>query len=206
MGLLPRDTSFFDSFEAQGKKTVEGCQAFLTLTEDIHNAAVHAKTIKVIEEACDSITHKVVESLHKSFITPIDREDIYRLMTKMDDVMDFVEAAAERIALYDIRVTTKEVRDLARVLVASAERVLEAVSGLRNLKNPAVILEKCVEINRLENEADALLRGTLAKLFREEKDAITIIKWKEIYELLETATDRCEDVANIIEGVVLEHS
>jgi predicted phosphate transport protein (TIGR00153 family) len=206
MGLLPRDTSFFDHFEQQGAKTVAGCKAFLTLVDDPSNAAVHAKAIAVIEEECDAITHRVVESLHKTFITPIDRNDIYRLMTKMDDIMDFVEAAAERISLYDIRTSTKELGDLARVLVTSAERVLEAVSGLRNLKNPALILEKCVEINRLENEADALLRGTLAKLFREEKDAIAIIKWKEIYELLETATDRCEDVANIIEGVVLEHS
>jgi predicted phosphate transport protein (TIGR00153 family) len=206
MGLLPRDTSFFDAFEQQGRKTVDGCRAFLALTEDATRPDVYARDIKIIEEECDAITHRVVESLHKTFITPIDRNDIYRLITKMDDIMDFVEAAAERMSLYDIRVTTKEIGDLARVLVASAERVLEAVSGLRNLKNPQVILEKCVEINRLENEADALLRGTLAKLFREEKDAISIIKWKEIYELVETATDRCEDVANIIEGVVLEHS
>lgn len=206
MGLLPRDTSFFDHFEEQGRKTVDGCRAFIALIDDPVNAVEHAKKIKVIEEECDAITHRVVESLHKTFITPIDRNDIYRLMTKMDDIMDFVEAAAERMALYEIRTTTKELRDLARVLVSSAERVLEAVSGLRNLKNPQLMLEKCVEINRLENEADALLRGTLAKLFKEEKDAIAIIKWKEIYELLETATDRCEDVANIIEGVVLEHS
>jgi predicted phosphate transport protein (TIGR00153 family) len=206
MRLLPRDTSFFDHFEEQGRKTVEGCRAFLALIDDPANAVAHAKKVKQFEEDCDAITHRVVESLHKTFITPIDRNDIYRLMTKLDDIMDFVEAAAERISLYDIRVMTKEAGDLSRVLVASAERVLEALSGLRNLKNPALMLEKCVEINRLENEADALLRGTLAKLFREEKDAITIIKWKEIYELLETATDRCEDVANIIEGVVLEHS
>jgi uncharacterized protein len=206
MGLLPRDTSFFDHFEQQGKKTVEGCRAFVELVDDPGNAPRYAKAIKIIEEECDSITHRVVEKLHKTFITPIDRNDIYRLMTKMDDIMDFVEAAAERISLYDIRTTTKELGDLARVLVASAERVLEAVSGLRNLKNPQLMLEKCVEINRLENEADGLLRGTLAKLFREEKDAIAIIKWKEIYELLESATDRCEDVANVIEGVVLEHS
>jgi len=206
MRLLPRDTSFFDHFEEQGKKTVDGCRAFLALIEDPANAVLHAKKVKAFEEECDAITHRVVESLHKTFITPIDRNDIYRLMTKLDDIMDFVEAAAERISLYDIRVMTKEAGDLARVLVSSAERVLEALCGLRNLKNPQLMLEKCVEINRLENEADALLRGTLAKLFREEKDAITIIKWKEIYELLETATDRCEDVANIIEGVVLEHS
>ncbi len=206
MRFLPRETSFFDYFEQQGQKTVEGCRAFVALLEDPGDVVARAKQIKAIEEECDSITHRVVESLHRVFITPLDRNDIYRLITKMDDIMDHVEAAAERMALYEIRTTTKEAGDLARVLVASSERVLEAISGLRNLKNPQVILEKCVEINRLENEADALLRGTLAKLFKEEKDAVTIIKWKEIYELLETATDRCEDVANIIEGVVLEHS
>jgi uncharacterized protein len=206
MRLLPRETSFFDYFEQQGQKTVEGCRAFLALVEDPADVMARARQIKVIEEQCDSITHRVVESLHRVFITPLDRNDIYRLITKMDDIMDHVEAAAERLALYEIRTMTKEAGDLARVLVTSSERVLEAISGLRNLKNPQVILEKCVEINRLENEADALLRGTLARLFKEEKDAVTIIKWKEIYELLETATDRCEDVANIIEGVVLEHS
>jgi uncharacterized protein len=206
MRLLPRETSFFDHFEQLGAKTVEGCRAFLELVEDPSKMAAKAKQIKAIEEECDSITHRVVENLHKTFITPIDRNDIYRLVTKIDDVMDYVEAASERLALYEIRTTTKEVADLGRVLLASTERMLEAIAGLRNLKNPQVILEKCVEINRLENEADALLRGTLAKLFKEEKDAVTIIKWKEIYELLEIATDRCEDVANIIEGVVLEHS
>lgn len=206
MRLLPRDVSFFDYFEEQGKKTVEGCRAFLSLSEDFGNAAAMARDIKAIEEQCDSITHRVVESLHKTFITPLDRNDIYRLITKMDDIMDFVEAATERISLFDLRTPTKELGDLARTLLASSERVLEALTGLRNLKNPQLVLEKCVEINRLENEADALLRGTLAKLFREERDPIAIIKWKEIYELLETATDRCEDVANIIEGVVLENS
>jgi hypothetical protein len=124
----------------------------------------------------------------------------------MDDIMDFVEAASERMALYELRENTKELGDFGRNLLAASERVLEALQGLRDLKNPQVVLERCVEINRLENEADALLRGTLAKLFKEEKDPITIIKWKEIYELLETASDRCEDVANIIEGVVLENS
>jgi len=206
MRLLPRDTSFFDYFEQQGAKTVEGCRAFLTLAEHPENVEVRSREIKVIEEECDTITHKVVESLHKTFITPLDRNDIYRLTTKLDDIMDFVEAASERLSLYDIRTTTKELCELARVLVSSAERVLEAVTGLRNLKNAQLILTKCIEINRLENEADALLRASLAKLFREEKDPIAVIKWKEIYELVETATDRCEDVANIIEGVVLENS
>jgi predicted phosphate transport protein (TIGR00153 family) len=165
-----------------------------------------AKAISDIEHECDRITHAVVAQLHTTFITPIDRNDIYRLITKMDDIMDFVEAAAERLALYGITEMTSEASDLARVLLESSERVLEAVSGFRDLRHPALILEKCVEINRLENVADGQLRAALAKLFREEQNPITIMKWKEIYELLETATDRCEDVANIIEGVVLENS
>lgn len=206
MRLLPREESFFDHFEAQGKKTVEGCRMLVAMSDDLSNAAQQAKAIKAIESECDSITHRVVESLHKTFITPLDRNDIYRLITKMDDIMDFVEAATERIALYDIRVTTKELAALSRVLLTSVERILEALVALRNLKQPQVVLEKCIEINRLENEADALLRNSLASLFKEEKDPIAIIKWKEVYELLETATDRCEDVANIIEGIVLENS
>ena len=206
MRLLPRDESFFEDFEKQGRKTVEGCRAFLAMVESPGDVPAQAKAISDIEHECDVITHHVVAKLHKTFITPLDRNDIYRLITKMDDIMDFVEAAAERVSLYGITVMTKEVGDLARTLLSSAERVLEAVAGFRDLKHPELILQKCVEINRLENEADALLRGTLAKLFREEKDPITIMKWKEIYELLETATDRCEDVANIIEGVVLENS
>jgi len=206
MRFLPRQTSFFDQFDTQGAKTVEGCKAFLAMVEAPADVRAQVKAIKDIEHQCDEITHGVVADLHKTFITPIDRNDIYRLITKMDDIMDLVDAAAERLALYEIKTMTKEVADIARVLVTSAERVHEAVKALRNMKNPELILEKCVEINRLENEADALLRGTLAKLFREEKDPITVMKWKEIYELLETSTDRCEDVANIIEGVVLENS
>ena len=206
MRLLPRETSFFDDFEQQAERTVDGCRALEELIEDPSDMEAKAKEIKLIEEQCDSITHRVVERLHRTFITPLDRNDIYRLITKMDDIMDYVEAAAERLALYELRTPTRQAGDLARVLVTSSQAVVDAISGLRNLKNPQVILEKCVEINRLENEADALLRSSLAKLFKEEKDAVTIIKWKEIYELLEIATDRCEDVANIIEGVVLEHS
>ena len=206
MRFLPRDESFFDEFEKQGLKTVEGCKAFVAMVESPVDIEAQAKKISDIEHECDRITHTVVEKLHTTFITPLDRNDIHRLISKMDDVMDFVEAAAERIALYDIRVMNKEVADLARVLLVSAERVFDAVSGFRDLKHPQKILDTCIEINRLENEADALLRGSLARLFREEKDPITILKWKEIYELLETATDRCEDVANIIEGVVLENS
>jgi uncharacterized protein len=206
MRLLPHDASFFAFFEQQGKKTVEGCRAFLAMVEEANNLQSHAQRVKQIEHECDDITHAVVEQLHKTFITPIDRNDIYRLITKMDDIMDFVEAAADRLALYEIPTMTKEVGELARCLVSSAEHVLGAVTSIRNLKRPNGILEHCIEINRLENVADQLLRSALARLFREEKDPIAVIKWKEIYETLETATDRCEDVANILEGLVLENS
>lgn len=206
MKLLPDDPSFFDDFEKQGQKTVDGCRALLAMVENLHEADARARDIKRIEEECDTITHHVVEKLHTAFITPLDRNDIYRLISRMDDIMDHVEAAADRLALYEMRVATKELIDLVRVLGRAAEEVKGAVTELRNLKNPRVILEKCKTINSLENEADALLRGTLARLFKEEKDAIEIIKWKEVYEHLESAADRCEDVANIVEGVVLENS
>jgi predicted phosphate transport protein (TIGR00153 family) len=206
MRLLPHDASFFSHFEQQGKKTVEGCLAFLAMVENPTDLEARAERVKQIEHECDEITHAVVAGLHKTFITPIDRNDIYTLITKMDDIMDLVEAAADRLALYDIPKMTKEVGDLARCLVASAEHVLGAVSSIRDLKKPNGILQHCIEINRLENVADGILRGALARLFREEKDPIAVIKWKEIYETLEAATDRCEDVANVLEGIVLKNA
>jgi predicted phosphate transport protein (TIGR00153 family) len=206
MRLLPHDASFFTHFEHQGQKTVEGCRAFLDMVEHPIDLEARAERVKQIEHECDEITHAVVEGLHRTFITPIDRNDIHRLITKMDDIMDMVEAAADRLALYDLPKMTQEVGDLARCLVSSAEHVLGAVSSIRDLGKPNGILQHCIEINRLENVADSILRGALVRLFREETDPIAIIKWKEIYETLESATDRCEDVANVIEGVVLENS
>ncbi|HEV8321746.1 MAG TPA: DUF47 family protein [Myxococcota bacterium] len=204
--LLPRETSFFDFFERHAALTVEGAKEFLSLVSTGANIESKTRRIKEIEHETDVITHQCVEALHKTFITPIERDVIHRLITKMDDVMDFVEAASERIALYGVTDMTPEVKDLADVLVRAAQEVERALRGLRDMKNAPMILQKCIDINRLENDADAILRSAVARLFREEKDPITVIKWKEIYENLETATDRCEDVANIIEGVVLEHA
>jgi predicted phosphate transport protein (TIGR00153 family) len=206
MRLLPHDASFFSLFEQQGKKTVEGCRALLAMVENPTNLEIQAERVKQIEHECDEITHAVVQALHKTFITPIDRNDIYTLITRMDDIMDLVEAASERLSLYELRTMTSEVAELASCLVTSAEHVLGAVTGIRDLKRDNGIQEHLVEINRLENVADKILRSALARLFREEKYPISVIKWKEIYETLESATDRCEDVANIIEGVVLENS
>ena len=204
--FLPKETSFFDFFEQHAALTVEGTAEFLSLVSTGANIEAKAKRIQDLEHETDVITHRCVEALHKTFITPIDRDSIHRLITKMDDIMDFVEAAAERLALYELTTMTADVRDLADCLHRAAQMVESAAKGLRNLKDPQSILKWCVDINRLENEGDQILRRAVARLFKESKDAIEVIKWKEIYESLENATDRCEDVANIIEGVVLEHA
>ncbi|MEO6777014.1 MAG: DUF47 family protein [Kofleriaceae bacterium] len=204
--LLPRETSFFDFFEEHAALTIEGTKEFLSMVTTGANIAAKCRRISDIEHETDTITHRCVEALHKTFITPIDRDQIHTLITRMDDVMDFVEAAAERIALYEITTMTSDVRDLADVLHRTAQQVEGAVRGLRDLKDTHATLKLCIDINRLENEADAILRRSVARLFKEEKDPIMVIKWKEIYENLESASDRCEDVANIIEGVILEHA
>ncbi len=204
--LLPRETSFYDYFEEHASLTVTGTAELVSMVSGPVNIEAKAKRIKEIEHETDVITHRCVGALHTVFITPIERDDIYRLITRMDDIMDYVEAGAERIALYDIKEMTPEVVEMANTLARAAKVVQEALHGLRDLKNPKLVLAKCVEINQIENEADAILRRALARMFKEEKDAIKIIKWKEIYENLEGAADRCEDVANIIEGVVLDNA
>jgi uncharacterized protein len=204
--FLPRETSFFDFFEQHAALTVEGTKEFLALVTTGAHIPAKCRRISDIEHETDTITHRCVEALHRTFITPIDRDSIHRLITRMDDVMDYVEAAAERVELYEIVVMTNDVRDLADVLHRAAGQVEVAVRGLRSLEDPQATLKLCIDISRLENEADAILRRSVARLFKEEKDPIVIIKWKEIYENLESASDRCEDVANIIEGVILEHA
>jgi predicted phosphate transport protein (TIGR00153 family) len=203
--FLPRETSFFDFFEQHAALTIEGTKEFLSMVTTGANIAAKCRRISDIEHETDTITHRCVEALHKTFITPIDRDSIHRLITRMDDIMDYVEAAAERIELYEIQSMTSDVRDMSDVLHRSAQQVELAVRGLRTLKDTQQTLKLCIDINRLENECDAILRRSVARLFKEEKDPIMVIKWKEIYENLENASDRCEDVANIIEGVILEH-
>jgi uncharacterized protein len=202
--LIPKETSFFDFFEQHAELTVDGASELVALVSSGSNIDAKARRIKEIEHETDVITHRCVEALHKTLITPMDSTQIHRLITRMDDVMDAIEAAAERIALYRLYDMTPEVKDMADVLKRATQTMLEAVQLLRNVKDPHAILKKCVDINRLENEADAILRCAVARLFDEEDDAVMIIKWKEIYENLESAADRCEDVANIIENVVLD--
>lgn len=202
--LMPKEIIFFDYFERMAAKILEGCTAVLELLEDCTNVAEKARRIKVIEHEGDLITHQCIEMLHKTFITPFDRDSIHRLITKMDDILDLAEAVSDRVSVYEMSSPTDEAKQLARVLVYGVEEVSKAVGGLRSMKNAESILAQCVEINRLENEADTLLRVAVGKLFKTERDPLMVMKWKEIYEGLEEATDRCEDVANLVEGIVLE--
>jgi predicted phosphate transport protein (TIGR00153 family) len=203
--FLPREEDFFGLFERHAALTVEGATEMRRLVQgDVNFRAVTAR-IKEIEHETDVITHTCVERLHKTFITPLDRDDIHRLITRMDDVMDFIEAAAYCVTLYELTQMTDPARALADVLVRSTQEVSIAVGGLKDLKRSDVILKACIEVNRLENEGDEILRTAVADLFR-GSDPLLVMKWKEVYEALENATDSCEDVANIIEGVVLEHA
>jgi len=203
--LLPRETSFFDFFERHARVTVDGARELLALASEDGPVEPHARRIKELEHETDVITHQCVEALHRTFITPIDRNDIHRLITRMDDVMDLIDAASDRIRLYELAPKRSEVREFAEILVRGTQLVEKAVHGLRDLKGDEAIKATCIEINRLENDGDALFRRALAGLFRDEKDPIMVIKWKEVFEELEAATDRCEDVANQVEGILIEH-
>jgi len=206
MHFLPRDLCFFDFFEDHARRTVEGCELFLELARGTDDIPALCAKIKEVESACDKVTHETVAALHKVFITPLDRNDIYRLISKMDDVMDFVEGAARSVDVYGIRESSPLLVEMATTLLTGARRVAEAVGGLRDLNNTRQILDNCVEINRLENQADGQLAAAITWLFCNGTDPIAVIKWKEVFEMIEMAADSCEDVANIIEGVVIENS
>ncbi|HJT60403.1 MAG TPA: DUF47 domain-containing protein, partial [Burkholderiales bacterium] len=166
----------------------------------------HAQRIDAAERAADKVTHETISLLHKTFITPFDRDQIHQLITTMDDILDLIQDVAESIALYDLHSVTPEARQLAEICQMCCDRVQTAVGLLTNVKQSAAILKCCEEIDRLESDADRVMRAALQKLFRDETDVKQILKLRVIYDLLETITDRCEDVANVVEGIVLENS
>lgn len=203
---LSRENEFFQLFMDSSNLITEGAMVFQKMIKDLANSETYSQQIKDIEHKADDVTHRTIALLHKTFITPLDRDDIHTLITRMDDILDFIDAAAQRIYFYGIKQGTNDLQLLADTCVAAAVLIKEAISGLRNLKNPKGLFATCIEINRLENEADNILRRGVASLFKDEPDIRRLIMLKEIYELLETVTDRCEDVANCIEGIVLEYA
>lgn len=210
--LMPRDGNFFELFNQHADRIVEAAKAFALLVANYGDLQLREKyNIEVdhAERAADRITHEVNRALHKTFITPIDREQIHSLINTMDDVADLIQDSAETMALYDVRHMTEEIRRLTDLCVRCCERLKDAVYLLDRIADPKVAdaaIKTCEEIDRLESDADRVMRTAMSKLFREESDVREVIKLKAIYELLETVTDKCEDVANLIEGVVLENS
>lgn len=205
--LMPKTDDFFADFEALAGQTVEGAKLLKALLDDFTDVAAKTAAIKEVEHRADDITHRSFARLHTQFITPFDRTHIHRLLSRIDDVIDLTDAAAERLSLYDIDTVLPEARELAAVLVTQTQVMEQAVKALRDVKrNPSAILEACKQVNALENQADSLTRRTMAKLFQRGNDPLDVMKWKEIIDFIEDATDRAEDVANVIEGVVLEHA
>ena len=204
--LLPTEGKFFELFTQHADLCVKGAKEMVALMTNFNDLEIRVHAIESIEKQADRVTHDTLEMLHKTFITPLDRDDIHQLITRMDDILDLLEDAAQTISLYDIKAITPEAKRLAELCLASTEKVKAAVDLLHNMDNSREILMICEEIDRLESDADHVMRAAMSKLFREEPDVRNLIKLKAIYEILETVTDRCEDVANIIEGIIVENA
>ena len=204
--LIPKEMIFFDLFEEAAKNAHQGALALVDLLENFTNVPEKVKRIKDIEHAGDKITHTTIEKLNQTFITPLDREDIHELICRLDDIIDLIDTAVARMHLYKIDKVTEDAKALGRVLVKATSIIIELLPKMRNLKLSSSLLQDCIAIHTQENEGDRIEQHALAALFENGHDPIFIIKWKDIYEELESATDRCEDVANVIEGIVLKNA
>jgi predicted phosphate transport protein (TIGR00153 family) len=210
--LLPREGNFFELFNTHGEAIVTGARAFLAMVQNYGDTTLrekYAAEVDDAEHAADKVTAEVNRLLHKTFITPIDREQIHGLINAMDDILDLLQDTSETMSLYDVRHMTEDVLRLSELSAKCCERVAHAVTLLSKLSQSSVAeatIKTCEEIDRLESDADRVMRSAMSRLFREEQDIRELIKLKAIYELLESISDKCEDVANLIEGIVLENS
>jgi uncharacterized protein len=205
MKLFPKEIDFFEIFDRSALNLTKAATLLVSLMENFDNLEARAKEIYEVEQDGDILTHEIMKKLHKTFITPIDREDIYALASRMDDVLDLIWGAVDRLSIFKIKSSTPDALNISKDLLKTTEAMHKAIHKLKE-KNYSHVQDYCIEINRLENTIDRDFRDALARLFEEEKDPVLIIKWKEIYEHLEDCADKCEDVANIIEGIVLKHA
>ncbi|MDA8432170.1 MAG: DUF47 family protein [Nitrospiraceae bacterium] len=205
MRLFPKEIDFFEIFDRTSLNITKAASLLVELMENFDSLEARAKEIHEVEQDSDMLTHDIMKKLNKTFITPIDREDLYSLASRMDDVIDLIWAVADRIAVFKIRESTPEAVVMSKDLLTTAEVMHKAIKKLKE-KNYAHVQEYCIEINRLENRIDRGFRDALGRLFDEVKDPVLIIKWKEVYEHLEDASDRCEDVANVLEAIVLKYA
>jgi predicted phosphate transport protein (TIGR00153 family) len=204
--LLPRRTEFFDLFSQQATLLVEGARLLRTLVSDLSKAQEHVARIHTVEHEGDAVCQSIMEKLHRSFITPIDRGDIHRLASRLDDILDHIESTSQAIVLYDVRSQTPEIEGMAAHLVEASQAVKAAVDSLSDRMDADRTRRLCAAVKDVEKQNDRLLRSATARLFRDEHDARRLIAWKDIYADVESAVDGCEDVANLVEGVVLENA
>lgn len=204
--FIPREEKFFRLFEDGARNMVKAAEALKGLIDTWENVEEKVDAITELEHQGDSVTHRIMEQLHRTFVTPFDREDIALLAHSLDDIVDFIHSTADALFLYKIEQPSQRAKELADILVQAAAEVERALLLLEHHAQLKQVLERCVEINRLENMADRVFRSAMAELFDDSTDIAYIIKWREIYEHMESATDRCEDVADVIEGVALKHA
>ncbi len=204
--FMPREGKFFDLFNEHAELIIQGSRELAALMASGDDMERRAHNVESLEKRGDKITRNAIELLHKTFITPIDRDDIHQLISEMDDILDLIEDSAQLIFLYNVQVLPPEAKKLADICVDCCEKVKSAVGLLSSMDNADAILTICQEIDRLESEADHVMRAAIGRLFRDEPDVRELIKLRTVYEHLETVTDRCEDVANIIQSIVLENA
>jgi uncharacterized protein len=203
---MPTEVKFFDLFIQHADLCVKGAKELVALMTNFDDLEKRVHAIESIEKQADKVTKHTLEMLHKTFITPLDRDEIHKLITRMDDILDLMEDVAQTLSLYDVKAVTPESKRLAELCLACTEKVRAAVGLLDNMDNSREIFAICEEIDRLESDADHVMRAAMSKLFRDEPDVRNLIKLKAIYEILETVTDRCEDVANIMEAIIVENA
>jgi hypothetical protein len=205
--LFPREGSeFYEFFERHAGKTREAAERLRSMLGDLAHAKEHAAQIKVLEHEGDEITHRTIELLHQVFLAPIERADIHRLISRLDDILDLIDSTAERLWLYEIREAPPLALELADVLTAAVTEVRTATTRVRNLRDLEGLRLSCDAITRHEKEADGLVRQAIARLFEREHDAIRVMMWKEIYRFLEDAIDRCDDVGDVLEGIAIGYT
>lgn len=205
MRFFPKEIDFFEIFDRAALNVTKAATLLVSLMENFDNVDAKAKEIYDVEQDGDMLTHDIMKKLNKTFITPIDREDLHALASSLDDVLDLIWASVDRLAVFKITEPTKEAVAMSKDLLLTAEVIHKAIKKLKE-KDYSYVQEYCIEINRLENRVDRGFRDALGALFNDVKDPILIIKWKEIYEHLEDASDKCEDVANVLESIVLKYA
>ena len=204
--FIPREEKFFDLFQASAQNVVAAAHRLKKMVDDWKNVEASAAEITELEHRGDTITHDIIARVHRTFVTPFDREDIVELAHSLDDIIDFIHAAADSMFLYKVDRPGSRAKELAEIIVQATEEVERVIPQLKKRIVLSQVLKRCVEINRLENVADRVYRSAIAELFADSPDIAEVIKWREIYAHMESATDRCEDVANVLEGVAIKHA